>query len=86
MVTYLLYLTTNIKNCLVSLEIDCREEKEMKHKEAKIEQIVVNTHNPHFGLCVIVDNTDKRNAIIEELGKTKIIRHYAPYGQLKMVN
>ncbi len=55
----------------------------MKRKQSTIDLVVINTHNPQWGLCSIVDNSDNRNAIIEETSKDKIVRHYSPYGQLK---
>ncbi len=55
----------------------------MKRKQSAIDLVVINTHNPQWGFCSIIDNSDNRNAIIEELGKEKVVRHYSPYGMLK---
>jgi len=57
----------------------------MKRRQSAIDLVVINTHNPQWGLCSIVDNSDNRIAIIEELGKVILVRHYSPYGILKEI-
>ncbi len=56
---------------------------EMRKREAKQDLVVFNCHSPQWGLCFIVDVGDV--ATIEELLRDKHIRHYTPYGQLKVV-
>lgn len=55
----------------------------MRKCEAKKDLIVLNTNNPKWGLCFIVDI--KRTALIEELRTNIHVRHFAPYGQLKEI-
>ena len=55
----------------------------MKKRDASQGLIVFNSHSPQWGLCSIVDVGDM--ATIEEMLRDKHIRHYAPYGQLKVV-
>ena len=55
----------------------------MRKREAEQDLVVFNRHSPQWGLCSIIDIGNV--ALVEEVLKDKRVRHYAPYGQLKVV-
>lgn len=53
----------------------------MKKKEAALNLLVEVFSHKEWGLCKIVQ-MNRREAIVQEFGKTKIIRHPIPYGRI----